>query len=104
MTLSFLNEKEQSLLDKCIGLNGFTVDIKKSDILREYSRKGKLDDESVFLILSGEAGLKPKPNRTPAVKVNKTVYAKYFRSDQPAKEIQEIVEKALDYYFSRRQE
>ena len=99
VTLSFLKEAEQQLLDKCIGLNGFSVDMKKADALRQYSERGKLDDEKVYLILSGEVGKKPKPNRTPTVKVNKAVYAKYFKSGQSAKEIQDIVEKALELYF-----
>ena len=101
VTLSFLKEPEQQLLDKCISLNEFTADMKKADTLRQYSERGKLDEESIYLILSGEIGQKPKPNRTPTVKVSKTVYAKYFKSGQSAKEIQEIVEKALEMYFNR---
>ena len=50
-------------------------------------------------ILSGAAI--PKPNRTPTVKVRKEVYAKYFKPNQPAREIQNIVEKALEMYFGQ---
>lgn len=101
VTLSFLKEAEQTQLDKCIELNGFKVDMKKAGILRDYSEKGKLTDDNMYLILSGEAGGKPKPSRTPTVKVSKTVYAQYFRPEQPAKEVQDIVEKALALYFSQ---
>ena len=101
VTLSFLNEVDQAMLDKCIGLNGFRVDMRKADTLRQYSEKGKLDEETTYLILSGEIGQKPKPNRTPTVKVSKVAYAKYFRPSQSAKEIQGIVEKALEAYFSQ---
>lgn len=101
VTLSFLKEKEQKDLAKCVELNDFSVDIKKADILREFSNKSKLDDEKIYLILNGEIGQKPKPNRTPTVKVNKTVYAKYFTPNQPAKEVQDIVEKALELYFNK---
>jgi ParB family chromosome partitioning protein len=100
VTLSFLKESEQLLLDKCMELNSFKVDMKKADILRRYSEKSKLDEENIYLILSGEIGQKPKPNRTPTVKVNKTVYARYFKPSQSAKEIQGIVEKALEMYFT----
>ena len=103
VTLSFLKEVEQSLLDACMGANNFTVDMKKADILRQYSEKGKLDSDSVQLILSGKAGQKPPPNRTPTVKVSKAVYARYFNSGQPAKEVQAIVEKALELYFDKLQ-
>lgn len=99
VTLSFLKDDQQLMLDKCMELNGFTVDMKKADLLRQYSEKGKLDKDAIYLILSGEAGQKPKPNRTPTVKVSKAVYTKYFQPDQPAKEVQEIVEKALEQYF-----
>lgn len=102
VALSFLKEAEQSLLDKCIGENSFTVDMKKADVLRLYSDKGKLDGNSVFAILSGKAGQKPPPNRTPTVKINTAVYARYFKPNQSAKEIQGIVEKALEMYFSQQ--
>jgi hypothetical protein len=75
------------------------VDIRKADSLRQYSEDAKLNEDSIYMILSGEAGQKPKPNRTPTVKVGKAVYAKYFRPDQPAKEVQVIVEKARAVYF-----
>ncbi|MDL2289686.1 ParB N-terminal domain-containing protein [Ruminococcaceae bacterium OttesenSCG-928-A16] len=101
VTLSFLKEQEQVGLAKCVELNGFSVDMKKADVLRDYSGKGKLDDDRIYLILNGELGQKQKPNRTPVVKVNKAVYSKYFQPNQSAKEVQDIVEKALEMYFSQ---
>ena len=47
---------------------------------------------------------KPKPNRTPTVKVDKAVYARYFKPSQPAKEVQDIVEKALEMYFEQQKQ
>jgi len=99
VTLSFLREAEQEWLDKCIELNGFKVDIRKAEVLRDYSFRGKLTEEKLHLILAGDLGKPPKKNRTPTVKVTKTVYAKYFKPNQSAKEVQAVVEKALDYYF-----
>lgn len=100
VTLSFLKEAEQGLLDKCINLNSFPVDMKKADTLRHYSEKGQLNDENIYLILSGELIPNKKPNRTPTVKVSKSVYSKYFNQNQSAKDIQAIVETALEMYFS----
>ncbi|MCL2773624.1 MAG: ParB N-terminal domain-containing protein [Oscillospiraceae bacterium] len=97
VTLSFLKEAEQELVDDCMGRNGLSVDMKKADLLRQFSEKGKLNGESVYRILSGETT--PKPNRTPIVKIDKAVYARYFKPNQPAKEVQETVEKALEMYF-----
>ena len=99
VTLSFLKEAEQSLVANCMERNGLSVDMKKADMLRKFSDKGRLDGESVYRILTGADV--HKPDRTPSVKVNKTVYAKYFKPNQPAKEVQEIVEKALEMYFEQ---
>jgi len=51
-------------------------------------------------ILSGSVA--HKPNRTPTVKINKSVYAKYFKPNQSAREIESIVEKALEMYFGNQ--
>ena len=102
VTLSFLKEAEQELIENCIKLNKFKVDIKKADTLRQYSEKSKLDSDNIYLILSGEAVLKKKAS-TPTIKVSKAVYSKYFKPSQPAKEVQEIVEKALDMYFGTKE-
>ena len=98
--LSFLKEAEQELVDDCMERNQLTVDMKKADILRQFSEKGKLDGENVYKILSGNAA--PKPNRTPTVKIDKNVYAQYFKPNQPAKEVQATVEKALEMYFAQQ--
>ena len=99
VTISFLKEGEQSILEKCIEKHGLSVDMKKAEVLRQYSEKGKLNGDSAYQILSGETV--KKPNRTPTVKINKAAYAKYFKPNQSAKDIQGIVEKALEMYFSQ---
>jgi ParB family chromosome partitioning protein len=100
VTLSFLNDTEQEQVADCMERNELSVDMKKADALRQFSEKGKLNGESVYRILSGETS--PKPNRTPTVKVDKTVYSRYFKPNQSAKEVQSIVEKALDMYFEHQ--
>jgi ParB family chromosome partitioning protein len=100
VTLSFLKEAEQMLVADCVERDGLSVDMKKADLLRQFSEKGKLNAANVNRILAGEA--KAKPNRTPTVKIEKTVYAKYFKPNQPAKEVQAIVEKALAQYFEQK--
>ena len=102
VTLSYLSEQEQTLVNDCMELNGYKVDMKKADLLRSYSEQGKLDDDNVYLILSGEASAKPKTARIPTVKIKTAVYSKYFTEDQSKKEVQAIVEKALDLYFAQR--
>jgi len=68
VTLSFLKESEQELVDDCMGNNDLSVDMKTAEILRQFSEKGKLDGVNVYKILSGDTA--PKPNRTPTVKID----------------------------------
>ena len=100
VTISFLKEREQRDLAQCIEMNKLKVDMKKADILRDYSNQDKLNAEQIYFILNGE--LVPKTNKTPAIKMSETVYSRYFQPDQPAKEVQNIVEKALEFYFSQQ--
>lgn len=97
VTLSFLKDGEQESVDDCMNQHKFTVDMKKADMLRDFSEKDKLDNENVLKILSGETT--QKSNRTTTIKINKAVYTKYFKPEQSVKEIQEIIEKALKAYF-----
>ena len=100
VTLSFLKETEQKLLADCMERHGLSVDMKKADMLRNQSEKGRLDTDAIKRILTGT--MVHKPNRTPTVKVSKAVYSKYFKPNQPAKEVQAIVEEALEMYFANQ--
>jgi len=97
VTLSYLDDAEQKLLADCVAKHNLPIDMKKADMLRKYSEKHGLDSDSIYRILSGS--MAHKPNRTPTVKISKTVFVKYFDSNQSAKEIQGIVEKALAMYY-----
>ena len=98
--ISYLTESEQTLLADCIEQFKFPVDMKKADMLRKHSEKSRLDEDAIKRILSGSVA--HKPNRTPTVKIHKTVYAKYFKPRQSAREIESIVEKALEMYFGNQ--
>ena len=101
VTLSFLKETEQIFLDECMEQNKCTVNMKKSGLLRQFSEKRKLDKDSIYKILSGEISQK-KSNQIQTVKIDRTTYAKYFQPGQSAKEIQKIIEKALEKYFETK--
>ena len=98
VTLSYLKEAEQAAVADCLKKHNLAVDMKKAETLRKHSEKSRLDEDAIKRILSGL--MAHKPNRTPTVKIHKTVYAKYFKSNQSAKEVESIVEKALEMYFS----
>lgn len=100
--LSFLKDPEKKAVDKCMELNGFKVDMTKATALREYSKRGKLNDEKVYLILSGELGQPPKKKRAPTFKIKSKVYSLYFSPGQKASEVEEVIEKALSFYFAHQ--
>lgn len=102
--LSFLKESEQKAIDKCIGLNGFKVDMKKAGVLRVYSGEAKLDDDNIYLILNGTLGSSPQKKRSPTIRLKQRVYKQYFAPGQRSSEIEAVIEKALDYYFSHQQQ
>lgn len=96
--LSFLSQGEQTLLHAYLTDTPCKLDGRKAGMLRERSESGGLDEAGIAGILSGKA---EAASRTPTVKVSKQVYAQYFHPGQPAKEVQDIVEKALALYFSQ---
>jgi len=100
VTLSYLNEVEQNAVVDCMVKHKTSIDMKKADLLRKHSEKGRLDKDAIKRILSGAMAY--KPNRTPTVKIHKTVYAKYFKPNQSAREVESIVEKALEMYFNNQ--
>lgn len=104
VNLSFLRENEQELLDKCIGLNDFKVDIKKAELLRQYSESDKLNNDTIYLILSGEINRVKNKRRSYSFKIKPKVYKKYFTDRQRPPEVEEIIEKALDYYFQNKED
>ena len=102
--LSYLKEVEQALLEKSIALNAFKVDMKKAELLRQYSEAGKLNEDSIYLILSGEVKTAGKKRNSYSFKMKPRVYKKYFANREKAQEVEATIEKALDFYFQHHQE
>ncbi|WP_256719263.1 ParB N-terminal domain-containing protein [Paenibacillus odorifer] len=100
--LSYLSEGEQSIVEQSITDNGFKLDMKKSELLQGYS--GRLSTEQTNKILSGEATRKPRNQTPPPFKLKHKVFAKYFTSQSKASEIEQIIDKALEMYFSHQQQ
>lgn len=101
VSLSYLSEVEQQTVHEVLSQNDYKIDMKKAELLREYS--GQLTDEQAARILSGEATRKPR-NKTPApFKLKHKVYTKYFSSAHKAAEVEEIIDKALEMYFAMQQ-
>ena len=98
--ISFIEDREiQQMIVDFLDSDGLKVDTKKAELLREYFERGKLTDTMVLQILSGEKSQKPKSNKPQPVKVKPTVISKYFKSGESQKEIEGIIEQALELFF-----
>ena len=102
VAISFLREKEQVLLVECLNNHPYSVDMKKADIMKEYSKSNKLNENNIMLILSGK--LPPKSQKQSVFKFNKTTYDKYFTQDQSSEEVQSIIDAALEMYYRSKED
>ncbi|WP_353852786.1 ParB N-terminal domain-containing protein [Dehalobacter restrictus] len=102
VAISYLAEAEQKEIEKVLSENEFKVDMKKAEMLRNYSESSKLNEKTAYQILSGEINKKPKSTTPPPVKIKHKVYSKYFSADTKASEIERIVDEALEWYFSNK--
>lgn len=99
--LSFISKKEEQLmLYKILSENDFDVDVKKAETLRSYSENNKFNELIVYQILSGELSKKKKSNKPAPIKIKPKVILKFFTQEQKPAEIEEVIEKALELYFS----
>lgn len=101
VTISFLSEKHQQDVFKCLGLNGFSLDIRKADLLREYADNQALNSDTIFTILSGEIK-KPALRNDAPLRIKNSIIKKHFKPDTSAEEIQNVIDKALTLYFKSK--
>lgn len=101
--LSYLKEDEQNIIEDILTENKFRIDLKKSQALRDYSEKNKLDEETANSILSGELNKKAKPNKPATIKLKPKLISKYFKPEVKQPEIEEIIDKALKLYFDSQE-
>lgn len=98
--LSFIkDQKEQQKIEDFIVSDDFKVDMKKAEMLRSYYEQKKLTDTTMVEILSGEKIRKPKSNKPQPLKIKPTIISKYFIGGESKKEIETVIEQALELYF-----
>lgn len=97
--LSYLIEEEQQIVEDIVSEHKFKVDLKKAETLRAYSDKKKLNEETAHSILSGELNKKSKSNKPAAIKLKTKLISKYFKPEAKQPEIENIIDKALKFYF-----
>lgn len=98
--LSYLEQKEQQMVETILSESEYKVNEGKAVLLREYT--GKLTPERAEQILSGEFSRKPKKSTAAAFKIKPAIYKKYFTASISQKEFDSIVDEALALYFAQK--
>lgn len=100
--LSYLTETEQELVLNSI-VDGYKVDMKKSEKLKEYSQAGKINQDTVKLIMSGTI-FEIKPKKVTTVKLSVKTIKDYIPSSISANGYEEYVIEALEFYKENKNE
>lgn len=96
--LSFLKADEQDHIEKILSLFKYRINLKKSNLLKAFSVAGSLDFDKTNLILSGKYFDKAETVKN--IKLKPKLVNKYFTKEQTAEEIEEVIDNALELYFS----
>jgi ParB family chromosome partitioning protein len=99
VTLSYLTEEEQYIVEIIISEHNFKLDMKKAESLRDYSEGEKLDEETAYAILSGELYKKQTVNKPSPIKLKPKLINKFFAPETKQTEIENVIDKALELYF-----
>ena len=101
---SFIKEEAYQMLVAQMIEQGEKVDLKKSSLIHDYAKKGRLTEEVIRQIVGGEKTKSPKGKGPQPIKIRGTVISRFFDEKQSRKEIEKIVEKALELYFAKGSE
>lgn len=97
--LSYLPQEEQAAVKKVMDQNCIKLKADKAGELRKAS--GSLSEGEAQKILGVDRPVKPDAEKPVSVKLPAKVYSRYF-SDVAAKDVQGILEAALELYFGRK--
>lgn len=95
--LSYLQEEEMRDLVDYIDGEGTFPSHAQAIRMKELSRDGNLDTDTINEIMGEE-----KPNQKPRIRISFESLEKYFCKDTSPKEIEQTIFKALDEYYMRR--
>lgn len=97
--LSYLPEEEQAAVKKVMDQNCIKLKADKAGELRKAA--GSLSEGEAQKILGVDRPVKPDAEKPVSVKLPARLYSRYF-SDVAAKDVQGILEEALELYFERK--
>ena len=102
VSLSYLTIDEQNILFSILNKNDYRIDMKRADKLKE--RSGKLTEDDILAIASGEFFEKKKRPKLTAVTVKPKLISRFFNAYTTQTEITSTIEQALEEYFERRRQ
>ena len=102
VSLSYITTDEQNILLSILSNNDYKIDMKRADKLKE--RSGKLSEDDILAISSGEFFEKKKSVKVTAVTVKPKLISKFFNAYTTQTEITSTIEIALEEYFERRRQ
>jgi hypothetical protein len=82
--------------------NGFNVNSTKAATLRNHSKVGMLDYDTIANILTGQQQNAATENKPRKVNIKGDVYDKFFKPEQSKEEVEGIIEEALQQYFTEK--
>lgn len=102
VALSYISEDNQQAIDLLLDINDYKIDLKKAELLKHYQENKKLNDTMLNKILSGDMKPKKKSTKAAGFKLKPKLIQKYFSVEQKSNEIEEVIEKALEMYFDKK--
>lgn len=97
--LSYLAEEEQRDLWETIDCEDVTPSYSQALRMRELSRQGQLDMDTIFAIMREE-----KPNQKEQVKIPMDRFSKYFPRGTPQRRIESVIFEALELYHRSQEQ
>ena len=99
VTLSFISEEVQYEIVEVFEEDNYSINMKKASNLRQYHDAKKLDRKIIKEILSGALN-KVEKIKSNTIKVKANIVSRYFKPEHTQAEIEGIIEKALEMYFT----
>lgn len=104
VNISYLDIQEQEMLYDIVDKKGLSLSENESISIKENKRLGNITRELLIRILCPIVNEEPagkQAKKKTIYRMNPVVFSKFFTEEQEMDEIEDIVEKALEQYFSR---
>lgn len=102
--ISFVKEEMQPVIAELIVNDNCRIDTKKSILIHDYAKKGKLTEELLRQIITGEKNEGCKEWQPETHQNQGDSHQQIFGREQSRKEIEDTIVKALEFYFAQSSE